>query len=217
MLFSRDANPAKHVSTSLWRGLSSLTRFALFSCSIFILFLTCVSSPVFAAPDPLHKQLQGSQHVLMMRHADAPGYSDPAGFDVKDCSTQRNLGDAGKKQAREIGEWLRARGIKEARVLSSPWCRCMDTAALLHIGPVHSENSLSSFFENRGDSRNQTVELQKKIQKELITKSNKPLIMVTHQVNIQAFTGEGVGSGQMVLVQVNSKGQYVSHRLIKID
>jgi len=50
-----------------------------------------------------------------------------------------------------------------------------------------------------------------------MTKINKPLMLVTHQVNISAFTGEGVGSGQMVLVQVNPKGQYVSHRLIKLD
>jgi ABC-type enterochelin transport system substrate-binding protein len=93
----------------------------------------------------------------------------------------------------------------------------MDTATLLNIGPVSSENSLGSFFENRGDAKEQTLALQKKIQAELIAKNNKPLMLVTHQVNISAFTGEGVGSGQMVLVQVTPKGQYVSHRLIKQD
>lgn len=184
------------------------------------LFLSVFSHDVFASPDTknqLSNLLSGNQHVLMMRHADAPGYSDPAGFNVKDCSSQRNLGETGKKQAREIGQWLKARGVADARVLSSPWCRCMDTATLLNIGPVSSENSLGSFFENRGDAREQTLALQKKIQAELMTKNNKPLMLVTHQVNISAFTGEGVGSGQMLLVQVTPKGQYVSHRLVKLD
>jgi phosphohistidine phosphatase SixA len=187
---------------------------------ITVLFLSVFSHAIFASPDAknqLSSLLSGNQHVLMMRHADAPGYSDTAGFNVKDCSSQRNLGETGKKQAREIGQWLKARGVADARVLSSPWCRCMDTATLLNIGPVNSENSLGSFFENRGDAKEQTLALQKKIQAELMTKNNKPLMLVTHQVNISAFTGEGVGSGQMVLVQVTPKGQYVSHRLIKLD
>jgi hypothetical protein len=41
--------------------------------------------------------------VLMMRHADAPGYSDPDGFRLDDCATQRNLGDLGRAQARALG------------------------------------------------------------------------------------------------------------------
>jgi phosphohistidine phosphatase SixA len=193
--------------------------------TIVFTFITVLFLSVFSAhgnassdtKDQLSSLLSGNQHILMMRHADAPGYSDPAGFNVKDCSSQRNLGETGKKQAREIGQWLRAHGVTDARVLSSPWCRCMDTATLLNIGPISVENSLSSFFENRGDAREQTLALQKKIQAELMTKNNKPLMLVTHQVNISAFTGEGVGSGQMVLVQVTPKGQYVSHRLIKLD
>jgi hypothetical protein len=65
---------------------------------ITVLFLSVFSHDVLASPDTknqLNNLLSGNQHVLMMRHADAPGYSDPAGFNVKDCSSQRNLGETG--------------------------------------------------------------------------------------------------------------------------
>jgi phosphohistidine phosphatase SixA len=153
----------------------------------------------------------------MMRHADAPGYSDPEGFDLKNCATQRNLGENGRQQARELGEWLKAMGISYARILSSPWCRCQDTANLLNLGSVQTEHSLGSFFENRSAENKQMHQLRQKIQAELMHATEKPLILVTHQVNIQAFTGISVSSGQIVLVEVSSDGQYMSHQIISKD
>jgi phosphohistidine phosphatase SixA len=184
--------------------------------TIFISFLMSVSSLSLAASDKaLHEALASPHHLLMMRHADAPGYSDPTGFDLNNCASQRNLGANGKKQAAEFGAWLNTQGIPQAKVLSSPWCRCMETAKLLNVGDVESENSLGSFFENRADGKEQTLLLEKKIKQEISNPNRRPLILVTHQVNIQAYTGETVSSGQMVLIRVNANGQYISHRLIK--
>ncbi|TXI11227.1 MAG: histidine phosphatase family protein [Polynucleobacter sp.] len=186
---------------------------------LFLLWLGMTGSlAVFAQSHSLGELaslLQSPQHILMMRHADAPGYSDPAGFNLNDCSTQRNLGTVGKKQAQEIGRWLRTDGVTASKVFSSPWCRCQETASLLNLGPVTIKQSLGSFFENRSQRQEQTQQLEKTIQQELAKKGSAALIFVTHQVNIEAFTGEFVNSGQLVLVKVNSKGQYQSHRLIK--
>ena len=68
--------------------------------------------------------------VVVFRHALAPGTFDPPGMRLGDCSTQRNLSDAGRAQARRIGEWFRERQLQPAAVRSSPWCRCMDSATL---------------------------------------------------------------------------------------
>ena len=57
--------------------------------------LTIVAMPASAN---LTSSLSDGQHVLLMRHADAPGYGDPAGYQLDKCSTQRNLGDRGKKR-----------------------------------------------------------------------------------------------------------------------
>ena len=84
----------------------------------------------------LANNLSDGQHVLLMRHADAPGYGDPAGYQLDKCSTQRNLGDKGREQAVIIGQWLSSQGISTAKVISSFWCRCLDTAKLLNKGPV---------------------------------------------------------------------------------
>lgn len=173
-------------------------------------------SCLFVAPlaiASLANDLEDGQHVLLMRHADAPGIGDPAGYVVSKCSTQRNLGDYGKKQAKAIGYWLNNQGIKNARVLSSPWCRCLDTASLLNIGPVKSEPALGSFFDDMSLEKKQTTELSALIKNELSRYPKTPIILVTHHVNIQGLTGKAVGVGDMVLVEVNKNGEYLSHRM----
>jgi hypothetical protein len=72
------------------------------------------------AQTELANAMQDGQHVLLMRHADAPGYGDPTGYQLTQCSTQRNLGEAGKRQAQLTGEWLAKQGISKAQVYSSP-------------------------------------------------------------------------------------------------
>ncbi len=161
----------------------------------------------------LLSELQSGSSLIIMRHADAPGIGDPPGYRIGDCSTQRNLGAHGRQQAKEIGVWLSQQGIGEARVFSSPWCRCLDTAVLLNKGLVTPERALGSFFNEMSDSGKQTRELEAFVQQQL--KSQKlPLILVTHQVNTYAYTGMSVGVGQMLLVKVNAQGKAISSRAL---
>ena len=174
------------------------------------------TTPIPVQAMSLLSALTDGQHVLMMRHADAPGVSDPAGMKLGDCSTQRNLGDRGRQQARSLGVWLRQQGIAPADVLSSPWCRCMDTAELLGLGPVQSVPALGSFFRNMNDAKQQTNALARFLADRLKSGSRRPMILVTHQVNISAYTGEFVGQGDVLLVKIGSAGQYLSHRAIPV-
>lgn len=177
---------------------------------IFLLSCFCI---VEQAAAQLINDLKDGQHVLLMRHADAPGYGDPAGYEISKCSTQRNLGDGGKKQAGTIGVWLTNQGIQNAEIFSSPWCRCLDTARLLNKGPVKIESSLGSFFDDMSLEKKQTKALEVFIKNELAKQSKSPIILVTHHVNIEAYTGKVVGVGDMVLVKVNKSGQYLSHTI----
>lgn len=161
----------------------------------------------------LASDLTDGQHALLMRHADAPGYGDPAGYQLDKCSTQRNLGDIGRKQAIVIGQWLTKQGISSANVMSSPWCRCLDTARLLSKGSVTSTPALGSFFDDMSLEKEQTKELEKLIQTQLKENPKVPLILVTHHVNIQAYTGKVVNVGDMVLVKVDKHGKYISHQI----
>ena len=177
---------------------------------IFLLSSLLITQEAIAS---LANDLQDGQHVLLMRHADAPGFGDPAGYVIGQCSTQRNLGDYGKRQAKAIGAWLTNQGIQKSEVFSSPWCRCLDTANLLNKGSVKTEASLGSFFDNMSLEKRQTKALEMFIKNELAKQSKVPLILVTHHVNIQAFTGKVVGVGDMVLVKVGKNGEYLSHTI----
>jgi len=179
------------------------------SC-IFLLSGLCIAQQAMAS---LVNDLQDGQHVLLMRHADAPGYGDPAGYVITQCATQRNLGDYGKKQSQAIGVWLANQGIQKADVFSSPWCRCLDTANLLKKGSVKIEPSLGSFFDEMSLEKIQTKALRVFIKNELAKQSKAPLILVTHHVNIEAYTGKVVGVGDMVLVKVNKNGEHLSHTI----
>lgn len=182
--------------------------------SLVVLSLALFSPLVRSAT--LLTALMDGQHLLMIRHADAPGFSDPPGFRVSDCTTQRNLGERGRRQARALGAWLAKEGIVSARMLSSPWCRCMDTATLMDKGVVRAEPPLGSFFQDMNQAGSQTVALQRLLATEMRASPWKPLVLVTHQVNISAYTGQSVGQGDVMLVRVAPDGSYVSHRMISV-
>lgn len=141
--------------------------------------------------------LRSGQAIVLMRHAQAPGTGDPEGFRLGDCSTQRNLSEAGRTDARTVGALIRANGIPAARVYSSQWCRCLETARLLALGPVTEQPLLNSFFDNRGDGDRQTRGLRDWLTRQV---DGAPMILVTHQVNITALTGIFPASGELILI-----------------
>lgn len=136
-------------------------------------------------------------NVILMRHALAPGTGDPAHFDITDCATQRNLSQEGIAQAKEIGKALTGRGLTPTRILTSPWCRCVDTAKHLGLGAYHIHEGLSSFYEGHVDK----AETMAKLRAELASIGEDELVLfVTHQVVISALTGIFVKSGGYLLV-----------------
>ena len=161
------------------------------------------------------RKLTGNGHVLMIRHALAPGFGDPADFSVDDCSTQRNLNEEGRKQARAIGASLRAQGIGQARVYSSQWCRCLETAELLKLGPVTQLPALNSFFELTDTRAANLRELRAFLA--AITPEPGPVILVTHHVTIEAITGQVVSSGEGVLVTLAEDGAVASTAVVRFD
>lgn len=184
------------------KTITNLIHVILCACCLYLPILTKAA---------LVSDLKDGQHILLMRHADAPGYGDPKGYVIGQCSTQRNLGDYGKNQAKAIGSWLSKQGIDKAQIFSSPWCRCLETAQLINLGPVKIEASIGSFFDDMSLEQKQTKQLEQFVKNELHNQAKAPIILVTHHVNIQAYTGKVVDVGDMVLVKVNKNGEYLSH------
>jgi len=180
----------------------------LISLLIFSLIFTLSPRTSMANELAIWDKLQGTApkgYVLLLRHSLAPGVGDPENFDLRDCSTQRNLSAVGRQDAQDVGRWLARREIKIARVESSRWCRAKETANLLNLGKVRLNRNLDSLFEE-ADALNhpQTI----KVRKQIVDHRNKSgmLILVGHFVNIAAITNVGVDSGEGVLVRADSKG-----------
>ncbi|MEE4364595.1 MAG: histidine phosphatase family protein [Desulfotignum sp.] len=172
-------------------------------------FCLCLSGYMIrhgrATEQDLWQELKKENHFALIRHALAPGTGDPPNFNIRDCTTQRNLSERGRNQARNIGRLLRAKGIHRAQVYASQWCRCLETAHLLDLGPVQELEILNSFFRHFEKKKEQTAALKSWINDKEI---RDLLILVTHQVNITAFTDIFPGSGEMVIVRKDGQDKF---------
>ncbi|MBH3341926.1 histidine phosphatase family protein [Pseudomonas mendocina] len=141
--------------------------------------------------------LREGRALILMRHATAPGTGDPANFRLGQCETQRNLNAQGRAEARRWGELLARQGIERPRLLSSRWCRALDTASGMQRGPVQPFAALDSFFGQPEDGAEQTAELIRLINE---LPAGAPLVLISHQVNITALTGIFPASGEGLIL-----------------
>lgn len=167
-----------------------------------------VAVPVLAqspadAAQRFEQALRTGGVVLAARHALAPGNFDPPGFKIGDCSTQRNLSDEGRAQARRLGAWLTQRGLKPAQVRSSPWCRCDETARLA-FGRTQAWMALGS---PRGFSEEQNRSHQRELRQALrdLASRQAPFeAWVTHNFVFNALVGGGAGNAEALVLKAGS-------------
>lgn len=180
--------------------------------AVFLFVIILSGSIILCALDSLANQnemierLKTGGHILLVRHALAPGSGDPKHFKIGDCSTQRNLDERGRAQASSIGDWLRAKGIASARVYSSQWCRCLETARLMRLGSVKELPALNSFYERIEDREPNISALNVFLSRQ--PADGELIVLVTHFVTIGAMTGESVSSGTGVLLELKENTSY---------
>ncbi len=186
---------------------------AIIALAVALLFGTAPG--VSAAEETaLWRALGSKGHVALLRHAIAPGTGDPSEFAIGDCSTQRNLSEEGRKQAARIGARFRENGIETAQIFSSQWCRCLETARLLGLGPVTELPILNSFFQRPERRNRQTQALEAWLASQDL---DGPLVLVTHQVNITALTGVYPASGELVVIRPLENGKILAVGTIETD
>lgn len=143
--------------------------------------------------------------VYMIRHALAPGTFDPPGFRLGVCSSQRNLSEDGRAQARRIGERLKAASLRPARVRSSPWCRCMDTAELA-FGRAERWTALGSPV---GFNETSNAAHLRELRKALAVATGRAgqfEVWVTHSFVLSAFAGSGTQTGEGLVLRQGDAG-----------
>jgi broad specificity phosphatase PhoE len=167
--------------------------------------IVLVALAVWAAPvsDPVWDALRAPGSVIILRHSHVPGASDPPGAKLDDCSTQRNLDEDGRAQARRIGEAFRKYGIVVGAVLSSPRCRCLDTARLA-FGRAQAWGPLQGSLDHEA-RRREVVEIRKAIAEH---RSGTPLVLVTHGNVITDLAGPRVPMGSLVVLRRSPDGRH---------
>jgi len=181
-------------------------------CTGFLAML-CAVLPAMA-DEALWKLLQGGGQVVLLRHAlTTPGVGDPDGMTLDNCASQRNLSDEGRGHARQLGEALQARGVAIGQVLASPWCRCIETAALAlgNNQPVRTP-ALGNLF-GRPELRERQLAQLRPLAAQRPAKGNT--FMVSHGSTILALTGVSPDTAEMVVLTPQAGGRFtVAGRLL---
>jgi phosphohistidine phosphatase SixA len=202
--FSREPGPAVEPSGRMMRAAPVLVP------ALVWMVAAAGGSPA-GASEELWAALKAGGRVVLVRHAvTTPGVGDPPGMRLDDCATQRNLTDEGRRDARRLGEAFQARGIAADRVLSSPWCRCVETARLA-FGAAEVWAPLGNLF-GRPENRNEQVRDMRALVGEWRSRGN--LLLVSHGSTIAALTGVNPDPAEMVVVTPQGGGRFaVSGRL----
>ena len=166
-----------------------------------IIFISLISSVKADFNKKLFNQLEDGGKLIFIRHAYAPGSGDPDNFNLNDCSTQRNLSEEGRNQAKYIGEFFRNKKIKIDKVLSSEWCRCKETAKIAFKN--FSTNSFLNSFYSSKFAKNKDKQINSLNNYIIKFKSDKNLILVTHYVLISEVLNYGPSSGEIVVSDKN--------------
>ena len=170
---------------------------------ILIIFLILTNGIKADTEFQVLKNLKNGGNLIFIRHAYAPGGGDPDHFEINDCSTQRNLSEDGRIQAKKIGNYFKKNLIPIDKVISSEWCRCKETAEIA-FGKFETNNFLNSFFSEKfsKNKKKQIKNLKKYINK---WDGNKNLVFVTHYVLISEVLNYAPSSGEIVISNIRLK------------
>lgn len=201
----------KHIS----KYISFVTAFILFF-AVTPLGYSATSNDTAMDSKQIVKHLQQGGLVVYFRHAATDRtQEDRHPVDLRNCDTQRNLSDQGRFQAEEIGAAFKRLAIPVSEVLSSPFCRCRDTAKFAFGKHTVNENLYFAVALNKEQRAAQTTVLQMLI-------ADKPKsgnrIIVSHTGNLREATGLWPKpEGAAYIFEPRGNGQYRMLGLIKPD
>lgn len=154
--------------------------------------------------------LREGEQIVLLRHAMAPGASEPTNFDIEKCSTQRNLSERGRQQARKIGALFAARAAPTGRVLTSRYCRTKETARLA-FGDAEEFAPLDPPAADEKARKEQIEAILEEIRN---STGSGNYVFVTHLETIQALTGQSAREGEAVIVTPRDGGLHVLGRIV---
>lgn len=178
-----------------------------------VVLLCAWAASVAQATESVWEALRAPGSVVVLRHSFAPGGFDPPDARLDDCSTQRNLDESGRAQAKRIGEAFRQNGIAVGAVLSSPRCRCLDTARLA-FGQAQAWDVLQGALNDPERRKRQLAEIKTAI---TAHRSALPLVLVTHGSVVTDLTGLSIRMGAFVVLRRAADGSHTAAGQLYVD
>jgi phosphohistidine phosphatase SixA len=154
--------------------------------------------------------LREGEQIVLLRHAMAPGASEPTNFDIEKCSTQRNLSERGRQQARKIGALFAARAAPTGRVLTSRFCRAKETARLA----FGDAEEFAPLDPPAADETARKAQMEAILEEMRNYTGSGNYVFVTHLETIQALTGQSAREGEALIVTPRDGGLHVLARII---
>jgi len=157
------------------------------------------------ADDMLWKRLKTeSDLVVLMRHTQPAGGNPLTWDEGGSCKGESMLTAGGEAHAKRIGGAFAAHGVKP-RVISSPMCRCRDTARIAFGDDLATDESLREVASADSD---QMTRFERKAQSLIASyRGSVPVVLVSHRPNIDRLTMELIGEGELLVGRANAKGE----------
>jgi phosphohistidine phosphatase SixA len=171
-------------------------RRALAAILALVVLTGCGDDEPSAQVGALASALKEGGVVLVMRHAKTEPATDRV-EKVGDCTTQRNLTEEGREQARQIGRDVEALGVPIGNVLTSPLCRARETAELA-FGDSTPRTALLSAGEEATPEDDRRI---RKLKRMSTAPEGSATVIVTHTGNIGGAFGESVQEGDVVVAR----------------
>ena len=165
------------------------------------------------AAEPVWEASRAPGSVVVLRHSFAPGGFDPPDARLDDCSTQRNLDERGRAQARRIGDAFRQNAVAVGAMLSSPRCRCLDTARLA-FRQAQPWDVLQGALNDVELRQRQLAEIKKAIAEH---RSGPALVLVTHGSVVTDLTGLSIRMGEFVVLRRAPDGSHRAAGQLYVD
>jgi broad specificity phosphatase PhoE len=179
------------------------------------LVLSVLALQAWADDEALWKSLESETGlVVLMRHAQFAGGNPLVWDESGNCVGEAMLTEGGKAQARRIGEAFASRSIKPT-VISSPMCRCRDTARIAFGDAFAMDPALREVASADADRAKQF----ERTAQSLIgsRKGRTPVVFVSHRPNIDLLAMELIDSGDLLVGRVDDNGQISVLGKIKVQ
>lgn len=159
--------------------------------------------------DALVEQLRDGGLVLYLRHTETSSGGVDSISTLGACTEQRELTDAGREDAREIGAAFDALDLPVSRVVASPFCRTVETAELAFGGTDTDEGLLA--LASTGQESEQARADNEAAGRALIATvppDGSNVVLVGHVSNVGPITGVSPAEGGTAVFRPDGEGSF---------